>query len=84
MYSEEDIELYDEYLNFVRRKIIDEHKLQLQTDDIDFYEVEHISNGMRFVTSDEETGFHIVYDAIDFDLWLKMKNRTDRLNQLGI
>lgn len=82
-FSQDDVELYDEYLTFIRRLIIDEYNLGLKNHyHLDLEVAEKIIDGMRFSFGNENGRW--TYEAIDFERWLIMKVRSEKLNQLGI
>jgi hypothetical protein len=78
-----DLDLYDEYLTFVRRMIIDEYGLGIENPyDLNLEIAEKLKSGMKFIFATENGSW--IYEAIDYDKWYIMKLRDERLNQLGL
>jgi hypothetical protein len=84
MYSEKDVELYDEYLSWIRKTIIDEYELGYKNPyELDLEVIEKTMNGMRFQFGSYQNGMY-TFETLDFDAWLIMSRRDERLIQLGL
>lgn len=83
MFELDELDLYDEYLTFIRRMIIDEYKLDIEDPyNLDFLSLEKIVGGMKFIISTDKKTPMIIFEAIDYERWLIMKRRDERLKKL--
>lgn len=83
-FETDELDLYDQYLTFIRRMIIDEYNLNIENPyDLDLEVAEMTMRGMKFVFNQKE-GISLIYEAIDYYKWRQMKIRCDKLHQLGL
>ena len=96
-FEEDELELYNEYLMFVRRKMNDDLELKLNENDLMEIEIDDIRHNnkksiwkflcvlidktKKFPESQNTT---YIYEAIGFNDWLKMLSRDRKLKELGI
>lgn len=82
-FEKEELDLYDEYLTFIRRKVIDDFDLKITNPyDLDIEIAEATKKGMKFLFKYNEK--FLLVEEIDYHLWYKMWLRSQKLNQLGL
>lgn len=98
-FEEDALEMYNEYLMFIRRKMNDDLQLGKSEEELWDIEIDDIqtmkkTNTWKFlclVVEDEKvnknhapTSSTYIYEGIGFDSWIKMLRREKRLKELGI
>ena len=82
-FEEDELLLYDEYLNSIRDLVIEEYNLDIKEPyKLEFMEIEMLVGKMRFVVSEDGERPSIIYEGIDFNSWLKAKRRNKKLDDL--
>ena len=82
-FEEDELDLYDEYLNDIRSMIIADYSLDIKEPyKLEFMEIEMLVGKMRFVVSEDGETPMLIYEGLDYNSWLTMKQREEKLNKL--
>ena len=82
-FEEDELLLYDEYLNDIRSLIINEYDLDIDEPyKLEFMEIEALVGKMRFVVSEDGETPILIFEGMDFEGWLKAKRRNKKLDDL--
>jgi hypothetical protein len=82
-YEEDELLLYDEYLNDIRDMVIKEYNLDIKEPyKLEFMEIEMLVGKMKFVISEDGETALLIYEGMTFDDWLLAKRRNDKLEKL--